>query len=147
MNELPVELADIVEPAQVLSQSSQHGGMLVIALASIIGVLAALYWWLRNQRRRRMLRRLRQLRHACITGRMSPRELAYAVALELRRGLQTHRLQKTHPLLQADASRCVDWHNFVTRLDILRYQPGGDSGPGQIDALLREAAHWARRLR
>ncbi len=147
MNELPVELADIVEPVQILSQNSQHPGLLMIALGLGIAVLAALYWWLRNKRRWRTLRRLRQLRHACIAGRMSARELAYAVALELRGGLRIHRLQNIHPLLQADDRRCADWHSFIARLDTLRYQPGGESRPAQVDAMLREAAYWARRLR
>lgn len=146
MNDLPVELADIVEPAQVLSQSSQHGDMLAIALALIISVLAALYWWLRNKRRWRALRRLRQLRHACIAGRISSRQLAYAVALELRNGLQIHRLCKIHPVLAPDDRRCAAWHSFIERLDTLRYRPGSELDPVQIDMILREAAHWARRL-
>lgn len=145
MNELSAELADIVEPLPVVTQGSHAWLAMVIAILLLISVLVIVRWWLHSKHRRRTLRRLRQLRRDVSSGHMNTRELAYAIAFELRTGLQTHRLgtlpkKKTHDESQRNA-----WQAFVSRLDILRYQPGGELDPTQGDALLREAIAWARR--
>jgi len=147
MNEFPVELADIVEPVQAATQGSQDWLILVATLVIIISVLAVVYWWLQSTSRRRTLRRLRRLRHDFVAGRVTSRALAYAVALELRSCLQIQRLGTTHPVLARDEPQRSAWHSFVARLDTLRYQPGNELDPAQVDALLREAAGWARRSR
>ncbi len=146
MNELSAELADIVEPLPVVTQGSHAWLVIVILIMLIFSVLVIVRWWLRSKHRRRTLRRLRQLRRDVTSGHMNTRALAYAIAFELRTGLQTHRLgtlpEKTHDESQRNA-----WLDFVSRLDILRYQPGSELDPMQGDALLREAMAWARRSR
>lgn len=145
MNELSAGLADIVEPAQVVTQGSHASLVMVIAIVLFISVLIV-RWWLLSKDRWRILRRLRRLRHDFTTGLVNTRELAYAVAFELRSGLQIHRLCTTSPVRIGDESQRA-WCDFVARLDILRYQPGSELDPTQVDALLREAADWARRSR
>ena len=80
-------------------------------------------------------------------GRVTARALAYLVAAELQRYLQTHRLQANHPKLIGDDTQSAAWRSFVARLDTLRYQPGNHPEPAQLDALVRDAVSWARRLR
>lgn len=139
------EFADIVEPVQIAAQTSQYGFSIVTGLVLAIGALAVMRWWLRSKPRRHTLRRLRQLRRDVGAGRMTPRELGYAIASELRDCLQTHRLRTVYPLAVDEELRHADWRNFVACLDSLRYQPGSELDPAQADALLREAAAWARR--
>jgi len=147
MSELPAELVDIVEPAQVATQASPVWLIIVIAIVLLVSVLAVMRWWLHGKARRRTLRRLRQFRVEFATGRVSPRALAYAVAVELRTCLQTHRVSTNPPAtVRSDAQRTA-WCSFVARLDLLRYQPGSDLEPEQVSALLRDAAHWVRRAR
>ena len=146
MNELSAELADIVEPLPVVTQGSHAWLVMVIAILLLFSVLVIVRWWLHSKHRRRTLRRLRQLRRDVSSGHMNTRALAYAIAFELRAGLQTHRLS-TLPVKIGDESQRNAWHVFVSRLDILRYQPGSELDPTQVDALLREAISWARRSR
>ena len=146
MNKLSTELADIVEPLPVVTQGSQVWLVVVISIMLIFSVLVIVRWWLHSKHRRRTLRRLRQLRRNATSGHMNTRALAYAIAFELRTGLHMHRLG-TLPAKIGDESQRNAWHAFVSRLDILRYQPGSELDPTQVDALLREAADWARRSR
>lgn len=145
MNELPAELVDIVEPAPAAIQGSQAAQVIVITVVLLIGAFVITRWWLKNQDRRRTLRQLRRLRLDFSAGRVTSRALAYAVASELRNHLQTNRLNLNHPVAARDDTQRAAWHDFITRLDILRYQPDNALNPAQIDAVVREAADWARR--
>lgn len=147
MNELPVELADLVEPVPVTAAGSNAVLMVVIAVAVVISVLAATRWWKKNKHRRRTLRRLRCLRRDFTEGRLTSRTLAYALASELRGCLRCHCLCATQPQWVCAGSEHDRWQRFVARLDLLRYQPGSALDPQQVGALLREAADWARRSR
>ncbi len=146
MNELSAELADIVEPLPVVTQESDAWLVIVMAILLLISVLIIVRWWLHSKHRRRTLRRLRQLRRDVTSGHMNTRALAYAIAFELRTGLQTHRLGRLHEKSHDESQRNA-WQAFVSRLDILRYRSGSELDPTQGDALLREAIAWARRSR
>lgn len=141
------ELADIVEPVQAMAPGSQDELIIATVLVLVICGLAMMRWWLQNKQRRRTLRRLRQLRRDVSAGRMTARELAYAIASELRSCLQTYRLPTAYPLLVRNELQHAAWCSFVARLDSLRYQPSSELDPAHVDALLREAAAWARRSR
>jgi len=147
MNELPAELVDIVEPAQMATQGSQNALVLVAAIVLVISVLAVLRWWLQNKDRRRTLRRLRHLRHEFSAGRVTSRVLAYAIAAELRTRLQTTRLHPAHPIGARDDTQRDAWRDFIARLDTLRYQPGMKLDSAHVDVMVRAAIYWARRSR
>jgi hypothetical protein len=147
MNELPAELIDIVEPAQMLPQAPQYALVMVAVIAVLGVILGVARWWLKNKNRRRTLRGLRRLQRDFSAGRVTARALAYAVAAELQRYLKTNRLHAHHPRAARDDTQRAAWRSFVARLDTLRYQPGNNPDPAQLDALVRDAASWARRLR
>ena len=144
MNELPAELFDIVEPVHAAAQKSHEFLLIGIALALLISVLAMTRWWLQNKDRLRTLRHLRDLRHDFTAGRVTARVLAYAIAAELKSCMQTHRLHANLVLLVRKDTPRDAWRNFIERLDSLRYQPGQELDPAQAEAILREAAGWAR---
>jgi hypothetical protein len=147
MNELPAELIDIVEPAQMLPQAPQYALVMVAVIAVLGIILGVARWWLKNKNRRRTLRSLRRLQRDVSAGRVTARALAYAVAAELRSYVQTHRLHANYPKVTDNDTQRAAWCSFVARLDTLRYQPGSNPEPAQLDALVRDAADWARRLR
>jgi hypothetical protein len=147
MNELPIELVNIVEPVQVVTQAPHYGLLIMTLVALAIGSLAGVYWWLKNKHRRRTLQRLRRLQRDFRAGRVTAHALAYDVAAALRNYLQSHRLHANQIKEAGNDSQRAAWRSFVARLDTARYQPGHELNPAQVTELLREAAVWARQLR
>lgn len=147
MNDLPAELFDIVEPVQAVTAGSNNLLVITLAMALVASVLVLTRWWLQNKERWYTLRRLRRLQRDFTAGAMTARTLAYAIAAELCRRLQTHRLRSTQPIAGLNEAQANAWRNFVARLDRLRYQPGRELNPQQVDVLVREAVDWVRRSR
>ena len=56
MNELPAELIDIVEPAQMLPQAQYYTLVIIAAITALVVILAVVRWWLKNRNRRCTLR-------------------------------------------------------------------------------------------
>ncbi len=141
------ELFDIVEPVQAAAQGSHQSLLIATAMLLVSSVWVGLRWWLKNKNRLRTLRQLRRLQRDFAAGRATSRTLAYAIAAELQRCLQTNRVCTARPVAARNDTPRDGWSSFVGQLDTLRYQPGRELDPQHVAALLREAAYWARRSR
>lgn len=147
MNELPVELADIVEPVQVVTHVPHYGLLILTVAALAISSLAGVYWWLKNKHRRRTLQCLRRLQREFRAGHVTAHALTYSVAAILRSYLQSHRLHANQIKASGNDIQRAAWRSFVVRLDTVRYQPSHELSQAQVAELLREATDWARQLR
>lgn len=137
-----IDLADIVPPAA----PPQTAWALWVALAIVLAVAIAVYWYFARSPRPAARRRLKRLRRALHQGRLKPRAAAYSLAWQLQRGLRLpHLTASTEPPAQVrgDPATRLRWQRFTAALSRYRYGP---TPPAAADALraIDEARHWLR---
>jgi hypothetical protein len=127
------DILDIIDPTapplQHISSVVWIAGLLVAVLL-IFGVVA--YAWFRGRHRRRARRSLAQLSRAVRAGVLPHGEAAYQIAALLQGVLRMSHIAPGNP-----PSGCRNpqrWEDFVTQLDVLRYQPQTGQGAGDGDA-------------
>lgn len=117
-------------PLQHISSVVWIAGLLVAVLL-IFGV--AVYAWFHGRHRRRARKSLAQLGRAVRAGVLDDRDAAYQIAALLQEVLRMSHIAPANP--PAGCRNPQRWEDFVTQLDVLRYQPWTGRGAGEGDAV------------
>jgi len=100
-------------------------------------LLLLVYLYYRARPRNIMRRKLRRLHRQLKEDSVACKSASFQIACSLRQAYGTPRLDSLH----FGASRQLQWHDFVTRLQQLQYQA---TAPGreELNGLLLEAIDW-----
>lgn len=141
MNEDIATLADIIEPARPVVRAAGDSWLVLGVILVTLTMVAALVTWQRGRKKRRARAQLRRLQQAYLAGTVTPRELAYRLAAQLRDYFHQHRLDARRSPSALNDTQHAAWQAFLSQLDRLRYEPRYEVN---IPALLADARRWLR---